>query len=314
MSSDGRRRVRGPYILIHELSNLEDWITGFEILQHHVAQAAFHDSLERSDPPRCHPLTRRAILEKIMNWIWDPDNVKVFIWIYGPAGGGKTALAQSIAEMCAAASSLGASFFFSRTVAGKKDFDRLVSTLAYQLALHIPEIREGIGLAIERDPTVFSRSLAKQMQVLIFQPLSAAAEDPSKKETMIKRKNVVVLDDFDECGDSSSQRDVLNVLSAQVKLLELPVFFLITSRPEQQIRVAFSKPELDSQTLAVALDEDLNPDDDIRLFLEQKFRELKVNHPSGSQLLDQWPSEDDIRHIVRQSSGQFIYAATVMKF
>ena len=249
-----------------------------------------------------------------MDWISDSDNLELFIWIFGAAGGGKTAIAQTIAEIYAAFGSLAASFFFSRTTAGRKGFNQFVPTLAYQLALHIPEIHENISLAIERDPAVFSRSLATQMQVLIVQPLNAAANDPIKREIMEERGNVVVLDGLDECGDGRSQREVLEVLSAQVKLLEVPIIFLITSRPEQQIRVAFSKPELDSQTWAIALDEDLNPDDDIRVFLEDKFRELKKNHPSGSHLPDQWPSEDDIGQIVRKSSGQFIYAATVMKF
>ena len=249
-----------------------------------------------------------------MNWISDPNDLQIFIWIFGAAGGGKTAIAQTIAEIWAAAGGLGASFFFSRTVAGRKGFNQLVPTLAYQLALHNPEIREDISHAIEHDPAIFSRALATQMQVLIVQPLNAAAKDPFKEEAMEKRGNVVILDGFDECGDGRSQREVLEVLSAQFKLVEVPIVFLITSRPEQQIRVAFSNPELESQTLAIALDEHLNPDDDIQVFLEEKFRELKTNHPSGSYLPDQWPSEDDIRQIVRKSSGQFIYAATVMKF
>ncbi|KIM37579.1 hypothetical protein M413DRAFT_257752 [Hebeloma cylindrosporum] len=287
---------------------------GFEILQLHVAKGAFHDSLERSDPPRCHPRTRRVILEKIMNWISDPDNLKLFLWIYGPAGGGKSAIAQTIAEMCAAAGSLAASFFFSRTVVGRKDFNQLIPTLAYQLALYIPEMREDVSLAVERDPALFSRTLATQIQILILHPLNAAAKDPYKKKTMKERQNVVVLDGLDECGDERSQREVLEVLSAHVKLLALPVLFLITSRPEQQIRVGFSKQELESQTWTISLDETYNPDGDIRVFLEQKFGELKTNHPSGPQLPDQWPPEGDIQHIVGKSSGQFIYAATVMKF
>ena len=249
-----------------------------------------------------------------MDWISDPDNLKLFLWIYGPAGGGKSAIAQTIADMCAAAGSLAASFFFSRTVVGRKDFNQLIPTLAYQLALYIPEIREYVSLVVERDPAVFSRTLATQMQILIIHPLNAAAEDPLKKESMEKRKNVVVLDGLDECGDDRSQREVLDVLSAQVRLLAVPILFLITSRPEQQIRVAFSKQELESQTLTISLDETFNPDDDIRVFLEAKFDELKANHPSGHQLPDQWPNEGDIHHIVRKSSGQFIYAATVMKF
>lgn len=249
-----------------------------------------------------------------MKWISDPNNSEIFIWIFGAAGGGKTAIAQTIAERCAAAGYLAASFFFSRTVAGRMGFNQLVPTLAYQLALHIPEIRKDINHAIEHDPAIFSRALATQMQVLIIQPLNAAANDPLKREAMEKRRNVVILDGLDECGDGHSQCEVLEVLSAQFKSVKVPIIFLITSRPEQQIRLAFLKPELDSQTLPIALDEKLNPEDDIQVFLEEKFQELKKNHPSRSYLPDQWPSEDDIRQIVRKSSGQFIYAATVMKF
>ena len=47
------------------------------------------------------------------------------------------------------------------------------------------------------------------------------------------------------------------------------------------------------------------------MFLKSKFKE---NHPSGPQLSSQWASEEDLHHIVRKSSGQFIYAATAVKF
>jgi hypothetical protein len=49
-------------------------------------------------------------------------------------------------------------------------------------------------------------------------------------------------------------------------------------------------------------------------FLESKLAEIKENHPSGAQLPSDWPSDEDLRHIVRKSSGQFIYAATAVKF
>ena len=182
-----------------------------------------------------------------MNWISDPDNLKIFLWIYGPVGGGKSAIAQIIAEICADAGSLAASFFF-RIVAGRKDFDQLIPTLAYQLALYIPEIHEDVGLAVERDPAVFSRTLAIQIQILILHSLNAAVKDPFKMETMKKQQNVVILDGLDECGDERSQREVLEVLSAHVKLLAIPFLFLITSRSEQHIRDVFSKQELESQT------------------------------------------------------------------
>jgi hypothetical protein len=62
------------------------------------------------------------------------------------------------------------------------------------------------------------------------------------------------------------------------------------------------------------LDEKYHPDDDIRLFLVESFESVKRTHELRSLLPRHWPTHDDIDHLVRKSSGQFIYAATVVKF
>ncbi|KDR76677.1 hypothetical protein GALMADRAFT_21178, partial [Galerina marginata CBS 339.88] len=72
-----------------------------------------HNSSERFDPPKCYPNTRLAVLAKLMDWIigkvgWEG----YFMWLYGPAGAGKSAIAQTIAEMCQSNNTLLASFFF----------------------------------------------------------------------------------------------------------------------------------------------------------------------------------------------------------
>ena len=82
-----------------------------ELLQRHIAPGAFHNSDERYDPPKCHPRTRRAVLEKIMGWVKDPNKVALILWLYGPAGAGKSAIAQTIAELLEEAGLLAAAFF-----------------------------------------------------------------------------------------------------------------------------------------------------------------------------------------------------------
>ncbi len=48
---------------------------------------AMHDSGIRYDPPKCHPGTRTAILEHIMQWIFGSDDKDALIlWLYGPSG------------------------------------------------------------------------------------------------------------------------------------------------------------------------------------------------------------------------------------
>ena len=94
-----------------------------------------HNSAERYDAPKCHPQTRLAILEKIMNWIRDVTNPQSprFLWIYGPAGSRKSAIAQSISGMCEREGIIIASFSFSRTVAERNNERSLISTLVNQI-------------------------------------------------------------------------------------------------------------------------------------------------------------------------------------
>ena len=72
---------------------------GREFLAKRVAHGALHNAAERYDPPKCHPRTRETILRKIMDWIYSPEGQARHLWIYGPAGSGKSAIAQTIVEL-----------------------------------------------------------------------------------------------------------------------------------------------------------------------------------------------------------------------
>lgn len=60
--------------------------------------------------------------------------------------------------------------------------------------------------------------------------------------------------------------------------------------------------------------DEYRPEDDIRKFVIAKFDEIRRTHHLAHTLSDNWPTKIDIDKIVSQSSGQFIYAATVMRF
>jgi hypothetical protein len=83
-----------------------------DFLKEAAVPGAFHNSLQRSDPPKCHKHTREAILDKIMEWVRKKIDTDTFImWLYGAAGAGKSAIAQTIAELCEEHKLLLASFF-----------------------------------------------------------------------------------------------------------------------------------------------------------------------------------------------------------
>jgi len=64
----------------------------------------------------------------------------------------------------------------------------------------------------------------------------------------------------------------------------------------------------------MTLDDTYRPDDDIRVLLQSTFDELKRQHPSRAHLPTSWPSSENIRQLVKKSSGQFIFASTVAKY
>jgi len=93
-------------------------------------------------------------LKKIEDWVKDAHKVTLFLWLYGPAGAGKSAIAQTIAELLEKAGLLAAAFFFSRNgLAGRNDKTPLVATLVYQLIISIPEIRADVLEALELEPS-----------------------------------------------------------------------------------------------------------------------------------------------------------------
>ncbi|KAF8798341.1 hypothetical protein BYT27DRAFT_7218575 [Phlegmacium glaucopus] len=279
-----------------------------------IAPGASHNSAERHDPPKCHPKTREAVLKKIMDWVQgleDSERRCYFMWLYGPAGAGKSAIAQTIAELCYELGFLAASFFLSRTSASRSDHSRLIATLTYQLCLSIPEIRSYVEDVVDLDRNIFGLSIETQLRKLIIEPLSHLHDNLIQRHGRI-RPMLIIIDGLDQCASSVSvQRSVLRILAEK---LPIPMLFLVASRPEPHIRGFFTAEPMASITTSLALDDSYQPDDDIKVFLEAKFDVIKKVHPLKHQLPESWPPPVDIDHLVRKSSGQFIYASTIMKY
>ncbi|TEB23117.1 hypothetical protein FA13DRAFT_1582030, partial [Coprinellus micaceus] len=75
-----------------------------------------HDSKERCDAPKCCKDTRIAVCQDIASWMRhgdEGDTTQRIMWLSGPAGAGKTAIAGSMAELSEDEGSLAATFFFS---------------------------------------------------------------------------------------------------------------------------------------------------------------------------------------------------------
>ncbi|RXW11330.1 hypothetical protein EST38_g14525, partial [Candolleomyces aberdarensis] len=260
--------------------------SSIEKLREHIAAGALHDSAERCDAPKCHPETRVAVQDELVSWIChgDSDEVpKKIMWVTGPAGTGKTAIMDSVADTCQEKGTLGATFFFS-SFSGSPDRRSkrcLVPTLAYQLVQHdaLGQVAEQILSTVQRNPAVFERKLEVQLDQLILQPLRACRNHSLLPEW----PKVIMIDGLDECeadqyhdtarsnppprSKEDDQIEILAVLKKAASDPDFPFRIVIASRPEHAIKRFFTDVA-DSMARELFLDEKYNPDADMALFLE----------------------------------------------
>ena len=128
------------------------------------------------------------------------------------------------------------------------------------------------------------------------------------------RSYLVIIDGLDECDDKAIQQSILRLLCETISVHKLPLRFLIGSRPESHIRDIFDQESLITITRRVVLDETFNPQEDIRVFLQDGFAKICAKNSIMSHVEQPWPKEGVIDLLVQRSSGQFIYASTVLKF
>ena len=253
----------------------------------------------------------QAVRKIILDWIHNESSASPFFWLYGPAGAGKTAILQAIAEsLCSPSVSgqnFGGSFFFSRGKSGRDHGHFLFSTIAYQLALNIPGLRQHVDYIMELNPTLHTKSMNVQLQSLIVDAFQLLSPFP-------QRSYLVIIDGLDECHDKATQQLILRLLCKTITVHKLPLRFLIGSRPESHIRDSFGQESLFTITRRVVLDESFNPGRDVRVFLQDGFAKICAHNPIMSHVEQPWPREGIIDLLVQRSSGQFIYAATVLKF
>ncbi|KAF9553503.1 hypothetical protein CPC08DRAFT_713716 [Agrocybe pediades] len=287
---------------------------GYVRLLENVATAALHDSVHVVDPPKCHPNTRVAIMQCIIDWAVGMDaelSGKPILWLKGGAGAGKSAIARSVAERCSDEGLLLGTFFFGAADPTRNHVEKLVATLSYQISLVLPEFRDTVAAFIEDDPLIFDRSIKTQFSTLIVRPLSAILANRPAASTATPR--LIIIDGLDECSAINSQQDLLLTLHEVTSTTTL-IRFLICSRPESHLNNTFSLPHMVPIIYKIFLDNDYAASEDIRVYLNDKFKQIKEGHSFKHALPDPWPTRKMVDSLVDKSSGHFIYAATVIRY
>ncbi|KAF9043163.1 hypothetical protein BJ165DRAFT_1483111 [Panaeolus papilionaceus] len=240
------------------------------------------------------------------------------MWLYGSAGAGKSAVAQTMCEELRGRFKLAASFFFSRTAPADRHRGhegRFVTTIASQLTESIPGLRPYVEQVILTRPSVLDLTLKEQVLALIVDPLMQLKNDP-RDDGNVSKPRIVIIDGLDECKEAGQQQ-VLEAIATLVEYQHIfPFSVFLSSRPDLIIRSWFAATGAKSPSVAqaVSLLDHCDSDHDIRVFMIDKAAEIRQSHPFFDQLPVGWPSLVSVNEVVQRASGQFIYASTVMKY
>jgi len=262
-------------------------------------------------------MTRLEIIQKIENWVKSDNHVPAGIfWLHGGVGAGKSAVAHTLAEKRQTEDELGAAFFFYRNDISRNTGDHFIPTVVLQLIEALPALTPFVEEKISRTRNLFSKSLQTQMVELVLEPLRKLwllhAEDPQSSPPKYPPR-LIVIDGLDECVDPDFQCDLLRLIAGIIPDLPYPLRFLVTSRPESNIREAMLLYSQNIDIQKYDLSEDPDAEKDIETFLERSFQDIRNNHPCRRDLCG-WPSPSDVTTLLDRSSSHFIYAATVMRY
>ncbi|KIK60084.1 hypothetical protein GYMLUDRAFT_103385, partial [Collybiopsis luxurians FD-317 M1] len=154
-----------------DLNIFQEGERGLLTLHRYTSTSALYNAEARFPPPLCHPGTRIAVLEDLDRWMKSGESHDFKIgWLYGAAGAGKSAIAQTFAEACAKNATLAGTFFFWRSDPSRNNHLQLFTTVAFEIAHAVPELHDIINSAVEKNPSVLTSSMETQFDKLILQP------------------------------------------------------------------------------------------------------------------------------------------------
>ncbi|KAJ2913593.1 hypothetical protein MD484_g6820, partial [Candolleomyces efflorescens] len=265
-------------------------------------------------PPNsaCFPGTRAKLIKAIVTWadstlLWNTH----ILWLYGFVGCGKSAIALAIALKFERRNRLVGSFFFFRNTGDRSRMVRFATTLAFQLAIAVPEAAPFIKRAATQGGLLAS-SLVTQLRRLVYEPFKAAVKQVGFFKAFFK-PFLIVIDGLDECED---KQDVQAFIADMITLFEenpfIPLRFLITSRVEQHIEGQLRSKRARLEDLVHHCSRR-----DMDAFIQTCFEEEKKRNPVIRAYVrdhGDWPTNEDKDTLVDHIGGSFIFASVLFNY
>ncbi|KIL57433.1 hypothetical protein M378DRAFT_112891, partial [Amanita muscaria Koide BX008] len=304
VNSGNNNQVNQFNTTFHVATEEEEVVELDRLFAGHVSKDALRNYFY--SPPECHPNTRTTVRNEIGGWIDESESKKSpLLWLNGPAAVGKSVIAKTISGFH---DQIVATFFFSTS--SDRSAATLFPTLAWQMARRIPGTRKHIIASLKNSGSLQTSQVEEQFDVLIIQPLK-------KCSTTLKSRPVMVIDGADECTDERMLLRFLRVLVQASEGGEMPVRFIVCSRPEPRIRAILGSWPIDTldtirphsviSTIQIGCSKECK--EDIARYLTDKFSAIRQPGEGAGP----WLQPCDISELAKASCGQFLYASTIVR-
>ncbi|KAL5480181.1 hypothetical protein ACEPAI_1451 [Sanghuangporus weigelae] len=221
---------------------VETWKTALKIdsrtehlilSQLHPALNAFYDAEKL-----CLENTRRDVLLKIKEW---SSRGSGLFWLYGVEGTGKTTISHTVARSLDEEDRLAACFFWDKNDRDRRQAERLLPTLSYQLAKWHVDYRAAVLDVLEsHDERAIHTGLGSQFDLLFKNPFSKLAQSKFSEPRPPREQHlVIVLDGLDESCDSIPARRALAGFVRDLSTLVPWLKVFISSRRPPELEDCF---------------------------------------------------------------------------
>jgi hypothetical protein len=238
-----------------------------------LSRMMYADGAGRDTGKQCLPGTRTEIISDITDWINSTgDDVRRVLWLSGPAGKGKSAIAHTIANRFNDVGGLGSCYCFDHQQAADRRHERIFSTIARDLADRDPEMRRVLAEAVNDASSLKTTvDIVQQWDKLLMKPLG-------KSSGSIVRPVVIVIDALDESGGVETRLRLLQILAGKLgvqRITKLPANFrvIVTSRPLRNIEAELAG----AQHIRWMSMDDISPattERDIRTYVSKELEKL----------------------------------------
>ncbi|KAI7081408.1 WD40 repeat-like protein [Hortaea werneckii] len=276
-----------------------------------TAGEAPYDSSVEGGLATCLPDTRIEVLRLIGDWIANTRGKRIF-WLCGKAGIGKSTISRTIAKDLDGRGSLGASFFFKRGRADRSHAKLFFPTIALQLVSKLPGLGHAIAAALEEDPKLCEKYMAKQFEKLLLRPLQDGLAGNA-----LRMDYFLVIDALDECEDVGQIETLLKLLKRIDELTSVRLRILVTSRPDPPLVAGFdefSNDLLHDVQLEQAQVRSIKPD--LETYFRFELAKVQKNYTKRNPyctLPMAWAGRDYVDLLVEKSHPLFIVAYTLCR-